>query len=246
MSNGPTKLEDSRPVAEVRATRLRHALMDRIERECRPWKFAVWSTAVLRAMREVPRHLLAPQLTLEQAYRDRAQPIGYGQTISQPSMVALMSNALGVTGAERVLEVGTGSGYQTAILSHLCAQVYSVERIEALAGPTRERLQGLGRRNIQFRLGDGSLGWVEEAPFDRIVLTAAPPTLPPQLLQQHLPVRDEHQAAVGQRMVGGAAWPTNCPRPCRPRDTIPQAIGAAAASTQARQASAACTCWARA
>jgi protein-L-isoaspartate(D-aspartate) O-methyltransferase len=139
---------------------------------------------VISAMAEVPRHLFVPASLQSQAYRDIALPIGEGQTISQPYMVALMSAALELKGKERVLEIGTGSGYQTAILSKLAERVYSVERIRSLLERARKILDQLHCHNVLTRLFDGSLGWKEEAPFDAILVTAATDSPPPPLLQQ--------------------------------------------------------------
>jgi protein-L-isoaspartate(D-aspartate) O-methyltransferase len=134
-------------------------------------------------MRDVPRHLFVDG-SIERAYRDRPLPIGWGQTISQPSIVALMSELLNLGGTERVLEIGTGSGYQAAVLAHLAAHVDSIEIIPALAEAARSRLKTLGFANVDVRIGDGNLGWPERAPFDRILLTAAPPSVPNRLLDQ--------------------------------------------------------------
>lgn len=139
---------------------------------------------VREAMESVPRHLLAPNLSLEEAYRDCAQPIGLEQTISQPSLVAWMTQLLELSGGERVLEIGTGSGYQTAILSQLASEVCSIERMEALSMATSQRLQELNLSNIRLKIGDGFAGWPERAPFDRILLTAAPPDIPGALVKQ--------------------------------------------------------------
>ncbi len=139
---------------------------------------------VISAMEEIPRHLFVPESLQSQAYRDTALPIGEGQTISQPYMVALMSAALELKGKEKVLEIGTGSGYQTAILSKLAERVYSVERIRALLERARKILDQLQCYNVLTRLFDGSLGWQEEAPFDAILVTAATNSPPPPLLQQ--------------------------------------------------------------
>ncbi|RUL89558.1 protein-L-isoaspartate(D-aspartate) O-methyltransferase [Tautonia sociabilis] len=140
---------------------------------------------VLDAIADVPRDRFVPPSQLAMAWEDRALPIGCDQTISQPYMVALMTQELGLSGRERVLEIGTGSGYQTAVLSRLAAEVYTVERHEPLSRAARERLEGvLGRENVRFRVGDGTLGWPEEAPFDRILVTAAAPDLPDALFEQ--------------------------------------------------------------
>jgi protein-L-isoaspartate(D-aspartate) O-methyltransferase len=143
--------------------------------------------AVLKAMREIPRHrfVLPGMETL--AYVDRALPIGYEQTISQPYIVAFMTQALAPKPSDKVLEIGTGSGYQAAILSRLAAEVYTIEIIEPLARQARERLTSMGFYNIRFRTGDGYKGWPEVAPFDRIMLTAAPPEIPQALIDQLKP-----------------------------------------------------------
>lgn len=138
---------------------------------------------VLQAMRTVPRHLFAPDHSLEDAYDDRPLPIGHGQTISQPTVVAMMTEALELRGTDRVLEIGTGSGYQAAILSTLAGQVYSIELVEPLAKQADARLKELGY-HVKVRAGDGYLGWPEAAPFDRIILTAAPPEVPKTLIDQ--------------------------------------------------------------
>ncbi|HDL54251.1 MAG TPA: protein-L-isoaspartate(D-aspartate) O-methyltransferase [Proteobacteria bacterium] len=139
---------------------------------------------VLEAMRKVPRHLFVQETQRGSAYEDYPLPIGDGQTISQPFMVALMTEALNLTGEESVLEVGTGSGYQTAVLAELSCKVYSVERIPSLAGQARKTLDSLGYKNILVRLSDGSLGWPEYAPFDRIMVTAGAPSIPEPLVEQ--------------------------------------------------------------
>ena len=137
---------------------------------------------VLDALRAVPRELFFPEESRQAAFADRAAPIGHGQTISQPYMVALMSQRLDPQPGHRVLEVGTGSGYQTAVLARLAGEVYSVERVKPLLDSAFERVLGLGARNVHFRHGDGTLGWPEAAPFDRIIVTAGAPELPRHLL----------------------------------------------------------------
>ena len=139
---------------------------------------------VLEAFRKVDRIHFVPEYQREQAYEDRALPLTYGQTISQPYMVALVLKALNLGGSEKILEIGTGSGYQTALLAQLCKEVWTVERLEPLATTAEDRLEGLGYRNIRYRLGDGSLGWPEGAPFDRILVSAACPAIPPALVEQ--------------------------------------------------------------
>ena len=139
---------------------------------------------VLEAMAKVPRHLFVPLESRPGAYEDRPLPIGDGQTISQPYMVAVMTEALGLKGRERVLEIGTGSGYQTAVLAELSQTVYTVERIPSLIQKAQRILQELGYENVFYRLGDGSKGWQEEAPFDGILVTAGAPETPPTLKSQ--------------------------------------------------------------
>ena len=140
--------------------------------------------AVLRAMSTVPRHEFAGRRNLPYAYDDSPLPIGYGQTISQPYIVALMTQLLGLKGTEKVLEVGTGSGYQAAVLSPLVDRVCSVEIIQELAGSAAKRLSRLGFENVEVREGDGYYGWAEEGPFDAIVVTAAASHVPPPLIEQ--------------------------------------------------------------
>ena len=142
---------------------------------------------VLTAMGRVPRHRFVEEALAARAYGDYPLPIGEKQTISQPYMVALMTQALELGGGERVLEVGTGSGYQTAILAELAGKVYSVERIRALADRARAILEELGYYNVLIRVGDGTLGWREEAPFDAVLVTAAAPEVPAPLVEQLKP-----------------------------------------------------------
>jgi protein-L-isoaspartate(D-aspartate) O-methyltransferase len=147
---------------------------------------------VLRAMENVPRHLFIDEGLIDQAYNDSPLPIGEKQTISQPYIVALMTQALELNGKERVLEIGTGSGYQTAILASLAERVFSIERIAPLAVKARKILDRLNYYNVAIRVGDGSYGWKEEAPFDAIITTAAAPEIPQYLVEQ---------LAVGGRLV---------------------------------------------
>ena len=139
---------------------------------------------VLEAMRAVPRHLFVSPAEASSAYDDRPLPIGSGQTISQPYVVAFMAEQLRLKGTERVLEIGTGSGYSTAILASLAARVYSIEIRPELAREAEERLQKLGVKNVELRAADGYRGWPEQAPFDAILVTAAPEKVPPPLLEQ--------------------------------------------------------------
>ena len=142
------------------------------------------SERVLDAMLKVPRHLFIPESARGGAYGDFPVPIGNGQTISQPYIVAFMTQALDVGPGDRVLEIGTGSGYQAAVLSVLAKEVFSIEIIEPLADRARATLTDLGYRNIQVRAGNGYLGWPEHAPYDRIIVTAAPDEVPPALVEQ--------------------------------------------------------------
>jgi protein-L-isoaspartate(D-aspartate) O-methyltransferase len=142
---------------------------------------------VLAAMRQIPRHLFVPADQQSSAYDDRPLPIGYGQTISQPYIVALMTELARPKATDRALEVGTGSGYQAAILSKLVAEVYSIEIIEPLAAEAKTRLARMGCTNVTCRTGDGYNGWPEKAPFDLIVVTAAPDHVPPPLVTQLKP-----------------------------------------------------------
>ena len=139
---------------------------------------------VLAAMRVVPRHEFVPPAARLDAYGDHPLPIGHGQTVSPPYIVALMTQALGLQGGEKVLEVGTGSGYQAAVLARIGASVYSIEIVAPLAEEARERMARLGYRNVFVRAGDGYKGWPESAPFDAIVVTAAAPRVPEPLKEQ--------------------------------------------------------------
>jgi len=139
---------------------------------------------VLDAMRKVPRHEFVPETLRQEAYEDHPLPIGEGQTISQPYIVAAMLQHLALQVTDRALDVGTGSGYVTALLSLLCAEVYSVERHAQLAALAESTLHRLGYRNVKIRVGDGSQGWPEYAPFDAILVSAATPEMPPALFTQ--------------------------------------------------------------
>ena len=159
--------------------------------EQREWmvrnQLEAWGIAdppVLDAMRRVPRELFVPDAERNEAYYDGALPIGEGQTISQPFVVATMTERLRLGGQEKVLEIGTGSGYQTAVLSLLAAEVYTVERIARLSRQAQETLARCGAGNVHFQVGDGSLGWPEHGPYDAILVTCAAPAVPQPLVQQ--------------------------------------------------------------
>jgi protein-L-isoaspartate(D-aspartate) O-methyltransferase len=157
----------------------------------------------LAAMRKVPRHLYVPAEVAGQAYADHPLPIGHGQTISQPYIVGFMTEALDLDDDETVLEIGTGSGYQAAVLAEIVAQVYTIEIVTPLAEEAGARLKDLGYTNVEVRAGDGYQGWPEAAPFDAIIVTAAAPRIPEPLMEQLgeggrlvLPVGDEWQELV--------------------------------------------------
>jgi protein-L-isoaspartate(D-aspartate) O-methyltransferase len=172
MPDAPTSADD--PFREAR----RRMVRDQVERR------GVRDPRVLEAMRTVPRHRFVPEPLRARAYEDNPLPIGEGQTISQPYIVAFMTEALRPRPADRVLEVGTGSGYQAAVLASVVSRVFSVEILPALAESSRVRLQELGYRNVTVRQGDGYRGWPGEAPFDGIVVTAAPGAVPRPLIDQ--------------------------------------------------------------
>lgn len=135
-------------------------------------------------MQSIPREAFVPDRLKTSAYLDSALPIGCDQTISQPSLVAYMTQLLELTGKEKVLEIGTGSGYQTALLARLAEKVYTIEIIEELHKRSKQTLQALGIKNVEYKLGSGYDGWEEYAPFDRIIVTASPPQIPPKLIDQ--------------------------------------------------------------
>jgi protein-L-isoaspartate(D-aspartate) O-methyltransferase len=145
---------------------------------------AITDERVLDAFRKVPRHLFVDNMFYGQAYDDNALPIGSGQTISQPYVVALMTQLLHLTIDEKILEIGTGSGFQAAILAQFSRRIYTIERNRDLGDATRKRLRDMGYENIVFKIGDGSHGWSQHAPFDRIIVTAGAPVLPPSLSDQ--------------------------------------------------------------
>ena len=171
-------------MSEQRGARRR--LVEQLQRN------GIKSLPVLKAFEMTPRHLFVPTGVRHRAYEDSALPIGSGQTISQPSVHARYLELLALTGQERVLEIGTGSGYQTVLLAHLAAQVFSIERIPQLLDGAREVIRQTGVRNVSLLLGDGTLGWRDYAPYDAILVSAASPEVPP-------PLRD--QLAEGGRML---------------------------------------------
>jgi protein-L-isoaspartate(D-aspartate) O-methyltransferase len=173
--DGLPDLPNWHELAEARDAMVEHQLRRR----------GITDERVLRAMRAVPRHhFLTDPSTEPYAYADGPLRIGHGQTLSQPFIVALMTMLLQLTGRERVLEVGGGSGYQAAVLGLLAAEVHSVEILPQLAEPAERRLAGLGQSNVHVHLGDGSLGWPDCAPYDAILVAAAAPEAPPALLEQ--------------------------------------------------------------
>jgi len=165
--------------------------------------YGIKDEKIIQVMGSIPRELFVPDRLRDSAYLDNALPIGFGQTISQPSLVAYMTQLLKLTGDEKVLEIGTGSGYQTALLAKLAKQVYTIEIVEGLYKKAKETLRGLDISNVEFKLGSGYQGWEEHAPFDRIIITAAPPQIPSKLLKQLkddgrmvVPVGPQHQTQV--------------------------------------------------
>jgi protein-L-isoaspartate(D-aspartate) O-methyltransferase len=183
-----------RTSADAAESAERRARMVREQIEAR----GVRDPRVLDAMRRVPRHLFVPEALRSEAYNDYPLPIGYDQTISQPFIVAWMTEALQTTPRSRVLEIGTGSGYQAAVLAEITAEVYTIEILAPLAASARQTIEALGYRNVHARVGDGYAGWPEHAPFDAIIVTAAPDHVPQPLLDQ---------MAMGGRLVipvGGA------------------------------------------
>lgn len=167
--------------------------------------------SVLDAMDRVPRHLFVDTTSITNAYSDMALPIGEGQTISQPYMVAVMTELLELNGTQKVLEIGTGSGYQAAVLAELSLKVYTIERIATLAEKAEKKFKHLSYINLHVKVGDGTLGWPEEAPFDRIIITAGAPEVPKPLIEQLadggilvIPVGDLYsQQLLKYRKTGG-------------------------------------------
>lgn len=165
---------DSESFEQARASMVERQLVPR----------SIRSASVLAAMREVPRHRFVEDTLQHEAYDDCPVPIGEGQTISQPYMVAVMTELLALTPESVVLEIGTGSGYQTAVLATIAKQVYTVERVASLAEKARSVLEQLQYQNIEFLVGDGTVGWPEHAPYDGIIVTAGAPRVPEALLEQ--------------------------------------------------------------
>jgi protein-L-isoaspartate(D-aspartate) O-methyltransferase len=193
MADPPVEVVEEKPATEVveekPATSQSKAFEERTEQRLEMVRTQlagrdIRSASVLKAMRKVPRHALVPDNVRHLAYADHPLPIGLDQTISQPYIVAAMTQALDLKPGARVLEVGTGSGYQAAVLAELVAEVYTVEIVAPLAERARKDLGSLGYKNIHFRTGDGYKGWPEAAPFDAIIVTAAPPEVPPPLVEQ--------------------------------------------------------------
>lgn len=176
LSGSPCLADEDPPDPSTMATR-RQALVQKLADE-------ITDKRVLRAMAEVPRHRFVPDAYLDQAYRNRPLPIGEDQTISQPYIVAYMTQSLQLAGDEKVLEVGTGSGYQAAVLAETAGQVYSVEIIESLSERAGAVLEDLGYSNVHLKVGDGFDGWPEHAPYDAVIVTAAPDQVPPPLVAQ--------------------------------------------------------------
>ena len=185
----------SRAGIGMTSLRTRERLIERLRSE------GIDDARVLEAIRATPRHLFVDEALASRAYEDTALPIGHGQTISQPYIVARMTAAVIAGGIpQKVLEIGTGCGYQAAVLARLVPKVYSIERIRALLAGARRQLLELGLRNVSLRYGDGGAGWPELAPFDAIVLTAAPERVPPALFEQLTP-QGRLIAPVGPRAV---------------------------------------------
>lgn len=184
--SGPTTAADTQPYEQQRME-----LMRLIEQDVRETSVyldrEMLDARVMKALAEVPRHLFVPDPQRRYAYQNRPLPIGHGQTISQPYIVAIMTDLLKLTAEDRVLEVGTGSGYQAAVLAELVKQVYSIEIIEPLGQRARDLLNKLDYDNIETRIGDGYYGWEAHAPFDAIIVTAAADHIPPPLIAQLKP-----------------------------------------------------------
>lgn len=183
---GPVESEAVRQQEDSRTAERRQMVSQQIEAR------GISDPRVLEAMRTVPRHRFVPPMLQQEAYADTPLPIGYAQTISQPYIVGYMTEALGLPDEAKVLEVGTGSGYQAAVLAKIAREVFTIEIVSELAERSRDLLSELGYDNVRVRAGDGYRGWPEEAPFDGILVTAAPDHVPPALVEQ---------LAVGARLV---------------------------------------------
>ena len=201
-------------VDETKRDKARARMLAEIEREALDTKSwtgrPVYSPRGMEAVRKVPRHAFVPESDAAYAYVNRPRSIGHGQTISQPYIVALMSELLDLKPGDRVLEIGTGCGYQAAVLAELAGEVLSVETVAALAESAAERLRRLGYRNVEVRHGDGFKGWPEKAPFDAAIVTAAPERIPDALTQQLkpggrlvIPVGKPHDTQMLYRCVKG-------------------------------------------
>lgn len=193
----PGKVDAAEQYDDLRRNLIRQ-IIDDVRRTSRYLKKTALDEQVMIAMSSVSRHLFVPKAYMRQAYENRPLPIGEGQTISQPYIVAIMTDLLNIEPSDVVLEVGTGSGYQAAVLAELADQVYTIEIIKTLQKSATKRLKSLGYNNIETKLGDGYYGWEEHAPFDVIMVTAAAGQIPPPLIKQLKP---------GGRMiipVGGA------------------------------------------
>ena len=196
-SNGENHQQEEKAGQDLYASK-RSAM---VERQIR-WR-GVKDSLVLKAMRKVPRHQFVPENLKDMAYTDRPLPIGKDQTISQPYIVALMTEYLGLKGGEKILEIGTGSGYQAAILAEIAAEVYTIEIIQSLGDNAQKKLKSLGYKNIHVKIGDGYQGWQEHAPFDGVIVTAAPVHIPQPLIDQLktggrmiIPVGDYYQELI--------------------------------------------------
>lgn len=180
----------------------------------------IFDPTVLKAVEQTPRHLFVPTGVRHRAYEDTALQIGQGQTISQPTIHARYLELLKLKGTERVLEIGTGSGYQTVLLSHLASQVFTIERVAALMERAREVIRDCGARNISFLLGDGSIGWRDYAPYDAILVSAAAPELPQPLVDQ-LAVGGVLLIPLGDRHEQMLTMVTKLPDRVERRDIVP-------------------------
>ncbi len=176
--------------------------------------------AVLKAIEETPRHIFVPTGVRHRAYEDSSLPIGSGQTISQPSVHARYLQLLQLQGRERVLEIGTGSGYQTVLLAHLAAQVFSIERVAPLLEKARDIVRECGRRNVSFLLGDGTIGWRQYSPYDAILVSAASPDIPQPLVDQ-LAVGGKLLIPLGDRDEQMLTMVTRLPDRYERRDIVP-------------------------